>query len=56
MFADEHLQVAAHHNHEADDSDTTQQTQTGRNIHYQPPNAHAFPDEPGPVTTLDWRC
>lgn len=36
MFADEHVQIAAHQDHETDDADTVRQTQTGRNIHNYP--------------------
>ena len=36
MFADEHVQIAAHQDHETDDADTGRQTQTGRNIHNYP--------------------
>jgi hypothetical protein len=36
MFADEHVQIAAHQDYETDDADTGRQTQTGRNIHNNP--------------------
>ena len=37
MFADEHVQIAAHQNHEADDADTGRQAKTCRNIHNATP-------------------
>ena len=36
MFADEHVQVAAHQDHEADDADARHQAKTCRNIHDLP--------------------
>ncbi len=39
MFADEHVEVAAHQDHQTDDADARSQTQTCRDIHDLPPNA-----------------
>ena len=58
MFADEHVQVAAHQDHEADDADAGHQAKTGRNIHNLTPRQHATvagPKPAPPLGTLDGR-
>jgi hypothetical protein len=55
VLADEHMQVAAHQNHEANDRGPCQQAKTCRNIHNLNPTPHGLCPNATLLGTLDAR-